>query len=118
MAMLRHRAARSSTVDARLLLSARSQEDVSYRHELATLARGEGLAVHETLTRDATVGWLRLRGRIEAAMLRRVGPGPSQRPRVFVCGPTSFVERAADLLVAIGHDPGAIRAERFGRTGG
>ena len=118
MAMLRHRAARSSTVDARLLLSARSQEDVLYRHELATLARGEGLAVHETLTRDAPVGWLGLRGRIDAAMLRRVGPGASQRPRVFVCGPTSFVERAADLLVEIGHDPGAIRVERFGPTGG
>jgi ferredoxin-NADP reductase len=51
-------------------------------------------------------------------MLEAVGPPPSARPRVFVCGPTAFVERAADLLVAAGHDPRAIRAERFGPTGG
>jgi ferredoxin-NADP reductase len=51
-------------------------------------------------------------------MLGHVGPAPSQGPRIFVCGPTSFVERAADLLVEIGHDAGAIHAERFGPTGG
>jgi ferredoxin-NADP reductase len=37
---------------------------------------------------------------------------------VFVCGPTPFVEHVADLLVELGHDPAAIRAERFGPTGG
>ena len=36
---------------------------------------------------------------------------------MFVCGPTAFVERAADLLVELGHHPAAIRAERFGPTG-
>jgi ferredoxin-NADP reductase len=40
MAMLRHRAATASTVDARLLLSARSLEDVLYRGELGELAAG------------------------------------------------------------------------------
>jgi ferredoxin-NADP reductase len=34
-----------------------------------------------------------------------------------VCGPTGFVERAADALVALGHPPTAVRAERFGATG-
>jgi ferredoxin-NADP reductase len=51
-------------------------------------------------------------------MLAAVGPDPAQRPRVLVCGPTAFVERVADLLVALGHQPQAIRAERFGPTGG
>ena len=51
-------------------------------------------------------------------MLTAVGPEPAQAPRVFVCGPTAFVERVADLLVQIGHPPPAIRAERFGPTGG
>ena len=41
MAMLRHRAATASTIDARLLLSARSLEDVPYREELGTLWRRE-----------------------------------------------------------------------------
>jgi ferredoxin-NADP reductase len=118
MAMLRHRAARSSTVDTRLLLSARSPDDLLYRDELATLARSDGLAVHETFTREAPVEWAGSHGRIDAAMLGHVGPAPSQGPRIFVCGPTSFVERAADLLVEIGHDAGAIHAERFGPTGG
>ena len=40
MAMLRHRAATASTVDTRLLLSARSLEDVLYRGELGELAAG------------------------------------------------------------------------------
>lgn len=42
-------------------------------------------------------------------MLVEIGPAPSERPRVFVCGPTGFVEVAADLLVALGHDPASIR---------
>ena len=50
-------------------------------------------------------------------MLRALGPGPEDAPRVFVCGPTAFVERAADLLVELGHAPSSIRAERFGPTG-
>jgi ferredoxin-NADP reductase len=51
-------------------------------------------------------------------MLSHVGPAPSQRPQIFICGPTAFVERAADLLVDLGHDTAAIRLERFGATGG
>jgi ferredoxin-NADP reductase len=35
-----------------------------------------------------------------------------------VCGPTGFVEQVAGGLVRIGHDPGRIRTERFGPTGG
>jgi ferredoxin-NADP reductase len=47
-----------------------------------------------------------------------VGPAPTRRPRIFVCGPTAFVERAADLLITLGHEPATIRTERFGPTGG
>ena len=38
----------------------------------------------------------------------------SERPRVFVCGSTGFVERVADWLVDLGHDPRSIRTERYG----
>jgi ferredoxin-NADP reductase len=34
--------------------------------------------------------------------------------RVYVCGPTAFVESVANDLVALGHDPAEIRTERFG----
>jgi ferredoxin-NADP reductase len=118
MAMLRHLAAHDAEVDARLLVSARGWDDVLYREDLGRLAQRPGVRVHYTLTRDAPPGWEGFDRRIDAEMLRAVGPAPEERPRVFVCGPTAFVERAADLLVALGHPPQAIRAERFGPTGG
>jgi ferredoxin-NADP reductase len=117
MSMLRHRSARGSAVDTRLLISARSLADLLYHDELATLAEGDGLAVHQTLTRERPTAWAGFARRVDAEMLVAVGPAPAQRPRVFVCGPTAFVERAADLLVELGHDPAAIRAERFGPSG-
>jgi ferredoxin-NADP reductase len=118
MAMLRHRAAQHSTVDARLLVSSRSLEDLLYRDELEQLAGSDRLDVGYTLTRTAPPGWTGFNGRVDAEMLTTVGPGPRARPRVFVCGPTPFVESVADLLVALGHDPATIHAERFGPTGG
>jgi ferredoxin-NADP reductase len=116
MSMLRHRAARGAAVEARVLVSARSAEDLLYARELAALEPREGLHVAHTYTRRAPSGWAGWRGRIDAAMVAAVTPGPAAR--AFVCGPTSFVEHANDLLVAGGHDPGEIRAERFGPTGG
>jgi ferredoxin-NADP reductase len=117
MAMLRHRAAVGSDVDARLLVSARGWEDLLYRDELARLAEGPGLQVQYTLTRRRPAGWTGFDRRVDAEMLTAVGPPAEQLPRVYVCGPTAFVERVADLLVTLGHDPAAIRAERFGPTG-
>jgi len=119
MAMLRHRAAQGATGPARLLVSARRWHDVLYRDDLAALAgRRDGLGVAYTLTRSVPPQWDGYDRRVDAAMLREVGPAPAAAPRVFVCGPTAFVERIADLLVQMGHAPGAIRAERFGPTGG
>ena len=50
--------------------------------------------------------------------MREVAWEPSQRPAVFVCGSTGFVESAAVALVELGHDPLRIKTERFGATGG
>jgi ferredoxin-NADP reductase len=116
-AMLRHREAAGGDGDARLLLSARAEEDVFYRAELERFA-DEGVAVHLTLTRSQPGGWKGFARRVDAEMLVAVGPHASQRPRIYVCGPTPFVESVADLLVDLGHDPAAIHAERFGPTGG
>ena len=118
MAMLRHHRAEDSTVDARLLLSARAWEDVLYRDELAQIAQSNGVRAHYTLTRAQPDGWTGFHGRVDAAMLTEVGPTPDERPRIYVCGPTAFVEHTADLLIDLGHPPQAIRAERFGPTGG
>jgi ferredoxin-NADP reductase len=117
MAMLRHRAAAGSGVEARLLVSARSWPDVLYRDELGRLAADEGLRVSYTLTRSRPEGWSGFAGRVDGPMLAAVGPGPTQAPLVYVCGPTPFVEHVADLLVEMGHEPRSIRTERFGPTG-
>jgi ferredoxin-NADP reductase len=114
MSMLRHRAARGSDADTRLLVSTRTRADLLFAGELAD---GPGLAIHRTLTRERPDGWDGYDRRVDRAMLEEVGPPPSERPRVFVCGPTGFVEQVADVLVDVGHDPAAIHAERFGPTG-
>jgi ferredoxin-NADP reductase len=109
-------------VDARLLLSARTLEDVLYRDELEGLAAGAEPGppdVRITLTREAPPpGWNGFSGRIDRDMLTELGPPPSERPRVYVCGPTPFVEEAARLLVELGHEPARVHTERFGPTGG
>ncbi len=116
-AMLRHRAAAGADVDTRLLVSATGLDRVLYRDELEHLGR-DGVAVHYTLTGAAPPGWTGWTRRVDAAMLRDVGPVPAERPRVYVCGPTPFVERVAELLVAAGHEPTRVKTERFGPTGG
>jgi ferredoxin-NADP reductase len=112
MAMLRHKAAHPVALDAWLLVSARRWDEVLYRDELATID-----GVHYTLTRETPEGWSGFDRRVDRAMLEAVGPVPAEEPHVFVCGPTAFVERVADLLVELGHSPRAIHAERFGPTG-
>jgi ferredoxin-NADP reductase len=116
MSMLRHRAARAVAVQVHVLVSARSAADLLYADELATLEPRDGLRIAQTYTRQAPPGWTGWSGRIDAAMIADVTPGADAR--AYVCGPTSYVERANDLLVAGGHDPREIRSERFGPTGG
>jgi ferredoxin-NADP reductase len=119
MAMLRHRAASGSDAPARLLYSARSYDDVIYRDELEELAaRGDGLEVFQTLTRSQPPGWSGYGRRIDDGLLREAAWPADERPRVFVCGPTSFVEAAAAGLVRLGYAPETVRTERFGATGG
>jgi len=105
--MLRHRAARGSDADVRLLASARSPADALFRDELGGTW---------TFTRSAPPDWIGHARRVDAAMLEEVGPPPADEPRCFVCGPTPFVEHVLDLLVALGHAPRRIHAERFGGT--
>jgi ferredoxin-NADP reductase len=117
MAMIRLRTAAGSDADTRLLFSSRGWEDVIYRKELERL-NSDGVRVVHTLTRSRPPGWTGYTRRVDAEMLADVGPGPAERPRVYVCGPTPFVEVVAEALVRIGHDPQAIKTERFGPTGG
>ena len=108
MAMVRARRVAGSGARFRLVYSTRTPEDVFYADELR---RPEpGLEVAYVYTRAAPGGWPRPPGRLTAADL---GDGPPDRD-CFVCGPTGFVESAADMLLARGHDPRRIKTERFG----
>jgi ferredoxin-NADP reductase len=117
MAMIRVRAAAGSDAETRLLFSSRTWDDVIYRDELERLAGG-GLDVVHTLTDSQPPGWAGYARRVDAEMLAEVGPGAAERPNVFVCGPTPFVEAVAEALVKLGHEPLRVKTERFGPTGG
>lgn len=115
-AMLRHWAAGPRDTAVSLLYSSRSLADVIYHEELSRLDGGN-LSVRLALTREWPSDWHGHRGRIDHQLLSDVVPLPARRPLVYVCGPTSFVEHIAQILVEIGHEPGRIKTERFGSTG-
>jgi len=115
MAMIRSRAAAPSTAPFRLLYSVRGPDRVWYGDELRALA-ADGIGITFVYTRTAPPDWSRPPGRIDATLLAEAAWASTFSPTCYVCGPTSFVEHVAELLVDAGHDPDRIRTERFGPT--
>jgi ferredoxin-NADP reductase len=109
-AMLRHHRAIGSEIPTRLVYSARTREDLIYKDEL------EGFDAAITLTRQRPEGWTGYTGRVDRELLAAVPWPATERPLVYVCGPTGFVEAVADVLVEAGHEATRIRTERFGPT--
>lgn len=119
MAMLRHRVLAGAMPPTLLIHSSRSFDDIIFREEIDRLAAKEdGLTVYHTLTQSQPVGWSGGNRRIDKAMLADIGIPPAMKPRIYVCGPTPLVESAARSLAELGHEPGLIKTERFGPTGG
>ncbi|BCJ41864.1 oxidoreductase [Actinoplanes ianthinogenes] len=115
MSMIRDRGRRRARQPFRLIYSVRTPQDACYADELRRRVRDDpGLDVHFVYTRKAPDGWPAPPKRIDVATLNSHGWPPDFAPDVFVCGPTAFVETAADILVALGHDPKKVRTERFG----
>jgi ferredoxin-NADP reductase len=110
LAMLDHHRSANSSTRIQLLYSARTLDDVLGADTLVAHAR-------VTLTRGAPANWTGLTGRIDGRMLQEWAFAPGTRPRIFVCGPTVFVETIATTLVDLGHDPAYIKLERFGDSG-
>ena len=119
MAMLRSRASAGSTAAFRLLYSVREPGAVFYRDELRALSAGEDRSVmlSYAYTRTVPKDWPRPPGRIDAALIANTTWPAHIGPTCYVCGPTPFVETAANLLTASGNDRDRIRTERFGPTG-
>ena len=115
LAVLGERERTSTTGPMRLLLSARSADEVIGAD---TLARPQpGLIVTTTYSRYAAPSWTGPRGRVTPALLAAHAVPADAVPLVLVCGPTAFVEVVADALLDLGHDPAQIRTERFGASG-
>jgi ferredoxin-NADP reductase len=115
-AIVRHRRQIGTDVPVRLLYSSRSLDEVIYRDELEE--GHEGVELVLTLTRNRSPGWTGRTGRVDAELLREVAWPAHEQPLTFVCGPTGFVETVSATLVELGYDPGRVKTERFGATGG
>src|ERR1700756_457100 len=118
MAMIRSRASAGSSARFWLLYSVREPGAVFYRDELQALSdRSHSVSITYAYTRATPKDWPRPPGRIDAALIANATWPSKLVPTCYVCGPTSFVENAADLLIAGGHRRENIRTERFGATG-
>jgi ferredoxin-NADP reductase len=119
MAMIRSRASAGSKVPFRLLYSVREPGAVFYHDELQAISdRADSVTLTYAYTRATPKGWPRLPGRVDTSLIAEVTWPSKLIPTCYVCGPTSFVESTAALLVACGNRPDKIRTERFGPTGG
>jgi ferredoxin-NADP reductase len=117
MAMLRQRVLMGSA-EFRLVYSVRSPADVYYAHELGHLQRDcDWLRVAVVYTRAAPPQTARPPGRLGCGDLTAPGWTSDDGLRVYVCGPTGFVESVTTKLIGQGHRPSAIRTERFGPSG-
>lgn len=115
MAMIRARAGTSDPPPCRLLYSVRAPADVYYAAELRTRTVDDhGLTVSMIHTRTAPAGSTRPPGRLNHSDLA----GADATGRAYVCGPTGFVEHAADLMITAGYPASSVRTERFGPSGG
>ncbi|HEX2401812.1 MAG TPA: ferredoxin reductase [Mycobacterium sp.] len=117
MAMLRQRMVVGGA-EFRLVYSVRSPADVYYAQELGHLARDcDWLRVAVVYTRAAAPQTARPPRRISVSDLAVAAWPPDDDLRVYVCGPTGFVESVTTKLIGQGHRPSAIRTERFGPSG-
>ena len=116
LAMVRSHVAAGDPTPFRLLYSVRTPADVFFSDELSAAAEKGAVQLDLVYTRSAPPEWPDPPGRLtHTSVEARVVPAADE-PRVFVCGPTAFVEAVAQWLVDLGHPPAAIRTERFGGT--
>lgn len=100
MSMIRHRRLRGLDVPLRLIVSARTSEDLIYAREYGA---------------ETTVVLTRSQGRLAAAHLAPyLADPPPGGWEAYVCGGNGFAEHASRLLVDGGQPSGRIRIERFG----
>ena len=113
-AMAAAREREADHAEFRLLYSVRTPEDVFFAEELSTLSK---TTVDVAYTRMSPQGSPSPPGRLTRESVAGFVLPATATPRIFVCGPTPFVETIAGWLLQLGHDPTRIRTERFGGSG-
>ncbi|MBB3090842.1 ferredoxin reductase [Nocardioides albus] len=116
MAMLRERVRSDSSSPFRLIYSARTPDHIIYTSELHQMGQTHpDIQISRLYTRSGLPDDTREPGRLRIEDLPPPGNEITEGPsRVYVCGPTGFVEHAARLLVDRGYRSSDIRTERFG----
>ncbi len=117
VAMVRERRRADDRTPFRLVYSVRMPGDALFLDELTGVRRrDDGVDAHVVWTRGVPPGLAddRPPGRLTLRELARHGWPADLAPLVYVCGPTGFVEAVSRMLLVLGHDASAIRAERFG----
>jgi ferredoxin-NADP reductase len=115
MAMLRYRDTTARDVPALLVYGVRRWADLVYVDELMEMASRDPLfdfvvaTSREAARRPGDIG-----GRVDRSSLKMLLQRGVERPRVYVCGSTPFVETTTRALVDEGVAPMQIRAERYG----
>jgi ferredoxin-NADP reductase len=113
LAMVRAHAVANDPTPFRLLYAVREPDDVFYRQELIQVA-ATGLKLDFVYSRTTPHDWPVAAGRITKDALAGFVIPASDKPRVYICGSTGFVELVAGWLIELGHAAGDIRTERFG----
>jgi ferredoxin-NADP reductase len=116
MSILRARAAADRSVEALLVYSARSWDDLIFRDELLEMERADSrFSLVITTTQEMPRRPHDLDARLDAGRLRSIlqqwGKVPEQ---VYVCGATAFVEVVARALMTDGVSADRVRTERYG----
>jgi ferredoxin-NADP reductase len=116
MAMLRQRVVSGATTPFHLIYVARTPDHIFYTNELHTIGQSDnGVTIDRLYSRSGLPDDSRTPGRLTLEDVPAPGAGST---RAYVCGSNGFVEHAAQLLEARGHQSSAIRTERFGPSGG
>jgi ferredoxin-NADP reductase len=127
MTMLRARKRAGDLTPMMLAYSLRGPRDLMYARELEELAleeppahaaAGGGADIRLVYTRKIPDGHPRPAGHLTVADIEAPSDWPEPRAaRVYVCGPSGFVDHAVGLLRRAGYADEHIRTERFGPSG-
>lgn len=99
-------------VKATLLYSNTHYEEIIYREELERLERYSNIRIVHTLTRSHPPDWKGYIGRINHNMiLKEIEDIPVNL--YYLCGPPSFVDDIAKILLELGADKEQIKKEKY-----